>query len=154
MIEEDHHHKTGEALHPMIGGLRLLRFQLKMALGSKSIAIEVLVQSTDSNPPCYPLGPSQVLLHLSGTVQLEATTIQVSLHMELAPQVLLVSPMVILLPPMVHLPITPCLHHMDLQLMARDPSAMGHHMDLLPMEPLHMGPHHQWCLWLQPQLTV
>lgn len=74
--------------------------------------------------------------------------------MELAPQVLLVSLMVIRPPHMAHLPITPCLHHMDHQDIARDPSAMGHHMDLLPMEPLHMGPHHQWCLWLLTQLTV
>lgn len=39
-----------------------------MALGSKNIAIEVLAQSTDSSPPCFPQEPSQVLLHLSGII--------------------------------------------------------------------------------------
>lgn len=66
MIEEDHHHKIEEALHPMIDGVRLLRSLLKMDLENKNIVIEVLVQSIDSSPPCFPLEPSQALLHLLG----------------------------------------------------------------------------------------
>lgn len=68
MIEEDHHRMIGGALHPTIDGLHLLRSLLKTVLGSKSIAIEVLVQSTGSSPPCFPLEPSQALLHLSGNI--------------------------------------------------------------------------------------
>lgn len=150
MTGEDHHHKIGEVLLPMTDELHLPQSLLKMVLENKSIAIEVLGQNTDNSLPCFHLGHNQVQ-HLSGTAQLEVTTIQVCLLMEWGPQVLLVFLTVILPPHMVPLPITPCLRHMDHQVMDpqdKDPPVMDHHMDLLLMEALHMGPHPQWCQWL------